>query len=56
MNTQEFPKSDSVDVMLFSEGTYPYVKGGVSSWILQLMKGLPEYSFGVCFVVRICLI
>jgi glycosyltransferase involved in cell wall biosynthesis len=50
MNTQEFPKSDSVDVMLFSEGTYPYVKGGVSSWILQLMKGLPDYSFGVCFV------
>ena len=36
--------------MLFSEGTYPYVKGGVSSWILQLMKGLPEFTFGVCFV------
>ena len=36
--------------MLFSEGTYPYVKGGVSSWILQLMKGLPEFSFGVCFI------
>lgn len=45
-----FPKSESVDVMLFSEGTYPYVKGGVSAWILQLIKGLPEYSFGVCFV------
>ncbi|WP_297443350.1 GT4 family glycosyltransferase PelF [Sulfurimonas sp.] len=47
--SENFPKSDSVDIMLFSEGTYPYVKGGVSSWILQLMKGLPEYSFGVCF-------
>ncbi|MDF1877477.1 GT4 family glycosyltransferase PelF [Sulfurimonas sp. SAG-AH-194-L11] len=46
----EFPKSDSVDVMLFSEGTYPYVKGGVSSWLLQLIKGLPEYTFGVCFI------
>jgi len=46
----EFPKSDSVDIMLFSEGTYPYVKGGVSSWILQLMKGLPELTFGVCFI------
>ena len=46
----DFPKSDSVDIMLFSEGTYPYVKGGVSSWILQLMKGLPEFTFGVCFV------
>jgi glycosyltransferase involved in cell wall biosynthesis len=46
----KFPTSDNVDVMLFSEGTYPYVKGGVSSWILQLMKGLPEFNFGVCFV------
>ena len=45
-----FPKSDSVDIMLFSEGTYPYVKGGVSSWILQLIKGLPQYKFGVCFI------
>ena len=48
--SNNFPKSDSVDIMLFSEGTYPYVKGGVSSWILQLMKGLPEFTFGVCFV------
>ncbi len=45
-----FPKSDNVDIMLFSEGTYPYVKGGVSSWLLQLMKGLPEFTFGVCFI------
>jgi len=50
MMSNNFPKSDSVDIMLFSEGTYPYVKGGVSSWLLQLMKGLPEYTFGVCFI------
>jgi len=48
--SNNFPTSKSVDIMLFSEGTYPYVKGGVSSWILQLMKGLPEFSFGVCFI------
>ncbi len=48
--SENFPKSDSVDVMLFSEGTYPYVKGGVSAWLLQLIKGLPEYTFGVCFI------
>jgi len=47
---ENFPKSETVDIMLFSEGTYPYVKGGVSSWILQLIKGLPEFTFGVCFV------
>lgn len=43
-------KSDKVDIMLFSEGTYPYVKGGVSAWLLQLMDGLPEFTFGVCFI------
>ena len=48
--SQKFPTSDSVDIMLFSEGTYPYIKGGVSNWILQLMQGLPEYTFGVCFI------
>jgi hypothetical protein len=47
---KDFPKSESVDIMLFSEGTYPYVKGGVSSWILQLIQGLSEFTFGVCFV------
>jgi len=48
--SEKFPKSDSVDIMLFSEGTYPYVKGGVSSWLLQLMEGLPQYKFGVCYI------
>ena len=48
--SQKFPTSESVDIMLFSEGTYPYIKGGVSNWILQLMQGLPEYTFGVCFI------
>ena len=43
-------KSENVDIMLFSEGTFPYVKGGVSSWILQLIQGVPEYSFGIVFV------
>ena len=46
----QFPKSDHVDIMLFSEGTYPYVKGGVSAWLLQLIKGLPQFRFGVCFI------
>jgi len=48
--SEHFPKSSQVDIMLFSEGTYPYIKGGVSSWILQLMQGLPEFTFGVCFI------
>jgi len=47
---QTLPKSDSVDIMLFSEGTFPYIRGGVSSWLAQLMNGLPQFTFGVCFV------
>ncbi len=32
------------------EGTYPYVRGGVSSWIAQLMDGFPQYTFGIVFI------
>ena len=46
----EFPKSEEVDIMIFSEGTYPYIKGGVSEWIYRLMNGLPEFRFGICFI------
>jgi glycosyltransferase involved in cell wall biosynthesis len=46
----QFPKSDAVDIMIFSEGTYPYVRGGVSSWIYQLISGMPEFTFGICFI------
>jgi glycosyltransferase involved in cell wall biosynthesis len=43
-------KSESVDVMIIGEGTYPYIRGGVSSWIHQLLLGLPEISFGIIFL------
>ncbi|HHS93258.1 MAG TPA: DUF3492 domain-containing protein, partial [Campylobacterales bacterium] len=38
------------DILIPSEGTYPYVRGGVSSWIAQLMAGLPQYTFGIAFI------
>jgi len=43
-------KQIPVDVMIISEGTYPYVRGGVSSWIHQLMNGLPDLTFGIVFI------
>jgi len=43
-------KSESVDVMLFGEGTYPYIRGGVSSWIHQLVNGMPDLKFGIVFL------
>jgi len=43
-------QSDSVDIMMLGEGTYPYVRGGVSSWIHQIMLGLSEFKFGIVFL------
>ena len=38
------------DICLLLEGTYPYVRGGVSSWIQQLIQGLPNYQFALVFI------
>lgn len=43
-------KSKEVDIMILGEGTYPYIRGGVSSWIHQLMLGLGEFKFGIIFL------
>lgn len=42
--------SKSVDICLLLEGTYPFVRGGVSSWIHQMISGLPQYSFHIIFL------
>jgi glycosyltransferase involved in cell wall biosynthesis len=38
------------DVTLLLEGTYPYVRGGVSSWVHELITGLPELRFALVFL------
>ena len=47
---QYIRKADEYDVLIVAEGTFPYVKGGVSSWIYQLITGLKELKFGVVFL------
>lgn len=32
-------------ICILVEGSYPFVMGGVSSWIQMLMEGFPEYEF-----------
>ena len=32
-------------ICLLCEGSYPYVVGGVSSWVQQLVKLFPEHEF-----------
>ncbi|WP_344762316.1 GT4 family glycosyltransferase PelF [Actimicrobium antarcticum] len=36
--------------MLLLEGTFPYVSGGVSSWVNQIIRGFPHIRFGICFI------
>lgn len=35
------------DVCLILEGTYPYVQGGVSSWVHRLVCDLPDLNFAI---------
>lgn len=38
------------DITLLLEGTYPFIRGGVSSWVHQIITGLPDYSFSLVFL------
>jgi len=38
------------DVCLVLEGTYPYVRGGVSTWVHDLIGSLPEFRFAVVHI------
>lgn len=44
------PVADSVDIALLLEGTYPFVRGGVSAWVHHLIQGFPEYRFAAVFL------
>ncbi|WP_331774821.1 GT4 family glycosyltransferase PelF [Sulfurospirillum sp. 1612] len=48
--TKYIRQAKHVDVMLLAEGTYPYIRGGVSSWIAQILEGLTHIQFGICFI------
>jgi glycosyltransferase involved in cell wall biosynthesis len=44
------PTAASADIALLLEGTYPFVRGGVSSWVHHLIQGFPEYRFAAIFL------
>ena len=57
INKQREIKSENVhnsaqkaDICLLLEGSYPYIRGGVSSWVHQLIEGHPHYFFSVIFL------
>ncbi len=39
-----------IDICLLVEGAYPYVTGGVSNWLHELVSNLPSLTFGVVHV------
>lgn len=45
-----FTRAAKADIGLLLEGTYPYVSGGVSSWVHQIIRGFPEYTFALIFI------
>jgi polysaccharide biosynthesis protein PelF len=44
------PRSDDADIALLLEGTFPYVRGGVSSWVNQIIRSFPELRFAIVFI------
>jgi glycosyltransferase involved in cell wall biosynthesis len=40
-----------VRILLTTEGTYPYTRGGVSTWARSLIEGLAHHEFAVAAVV-----
>ncbi|MEY9942686.1 GT4 family glycosyltransferase PelF [Streptacidiphilus sp. MAP5-3] len=37
----------ALEVTLLTEGTYPYIHGGVSTWCDQLVRGMPDVRFHI---------
>ncbi len=48
----ELPYAPDVeaDVCLLLEGTFPFVRGGVSTWVKQIIQGMPELRFSIIFL------
>lgn len=46
----EYPKEKDIDVLLILEGTYPFISGGVSTWVHQIISYLKEFRFGILFL------
>ena len=43
-------RAADADVCLLLEGTFPYVRGGVSSWVNEMLRSYPEIRFAIAFI------
>lgn len=49
----EYPgnrKAESADIALIVESSYPYILGGVSTWVEQILQSFPQYTFALIFL------
>src|SRR5436190_735764 len=44
------PRSSGEEICLVLEGTYPFVPGGVSSWVQTLVTSLSELTFNILHI------
>jgi glycosyltransferase involved in cell wall biosynthesis len=44
------PQPPDAEICLLLEGTYPYVAGGVSTWVHQLLNACPEWRFAIFYI------
>jgi glycosyltransferase involved in cell wall biosynthesis len=49
-NSQDIEAGQKLDVCLLLEGTYPYVRGGVSTWVHQIVSAMPDLNFGIVYL------
>ena len=50
MDTSLKRRAAQADVCLLLEGTFPYVRGGVSSWVNEMIRAYPQRTFGIIFI------
>ena len=43
-------RAADADVCLLLEGTFPFVRGGVSSWVNEMLKAYPQTRFVIVFI------
>ena len=39
-----------VDICMICEGTYPYITGGVSAWVHDIIRNFPNLTFGIVHI------
>lgn len=43
-------RAEQADICLVLEGTFPYVRGGVSAWVNTMLQELSEYRFAIVYI------